>query len=340
MPALGSVNTQIPQHKEVSVFVRKLYRMLENDKHAEHIRWNSSGTSFVIPDGPLLAAVVLPQYFKASTFSSFVRQLNNYEFRRISDARKAKNPTSQLASVFTHRNFQRGKYNQLHLIKRSVNRTTRFKSKSHCQDADSDEKAFIPQLISGVDCSSSESEDLRDVKDLGKQAERGLLNPITLSNMGISTIAESPTQACSDCQSLRMEVQVLRQRLRSYEDIFSVNAEQRASIQPLNNDKLPLVAHQPEHPVIKTEEWTLDTSSQEFEIFSRLSWMYDLESPTQTSSLLTSLYDADISQNHSWCDSSYDIGQPASNWDMALRIEDRKRLDAVQITNSLLFHDV
>ncbi|ORX92242.1 winged helix DNA-binding domain-containing protein, partial [Basidiobolus meristosporus CBS 931.73] len=109
----------------IPIFVRKLYRMLENDKHAEYIRWNLSGNSFVIPDGPLLAAVVLPQYFKASTFSSFVRQLNNYQFRRISDARKAKSPTNQLASVFTHPSFQRGKFNLLHRIKRSVNRATR-----------------------------------------------------------------------------------------------------------------------------------------------------------------------------------------------------------------------
>ncbi|KAK9680855.1 hypothetical protein K7432_015815 [Basidiobolus ranarum] len=322
-PMLDSMDTQIPpQSKEIPVFVRKLYRMLDNERHAEYIRWNSSGNSFVIPDGPLLAAVVLPKFFKASTFSSFVRQLNNYEFRRISDARKAKNPSSQLASVFTHPNFQRGKYNQLHLIKRSVNRAARVKSKIHSNSSEKgDEEILLPHLIGGLDCSSSESEDSGE-------------------------LVENQTEHCANCQSLNMEVQVLRQRLRSYEDIFATNAEHSLSIEQKNrktsqdSTKHPQAPQypvpQPDSSFGKTENWTIETANQEFEIFSKLSWMYSLESPTLNppQPMMYSFCDTDVPHNHSWnscSDNGFD--QSMLNWNVHPRAEDRKCLDATQITD-------
>ncbi|KAK9760127.1 hypothetical protein K7432_016163 [Basidiobolus ranarum] len=183
-----------PDSKEIPHFVLKLYRILETEKYSEYIRWNNTGESFVIPDGPLLAAVVLPNFYKSSTFTSFVRQLNIYGFRRITDARKAKNPPSQLASAFAHPNFCQGRVNKLHLIKRKVKRTFRAKCKDLPDLKGSiDHSSLIP--INGLECSSSDTESSNEIEH--SQTDH--------------------SENCHKCHSLIAEVQVLRSILHRYQ---------------------------------------------------------------------------------------------------------------------------
>lgn len=64
------------------LFLRKTYQMLEACP-PEYAGWSESGESFMIKDPDLFAQHVIPQYFSHNNFSSFVRQLNFYGFRKV-----------------------------------------------------------------------------------------------------------------------------------------------------------------------------------------------------------------------------------------------------------------
>nr|CCA14373.1 HSFtype DNAbinding putative [Albugo laibachii Nc14] len=63
------------------LFLHKTYDMIESaPKHLAC--WSASGQSFIIKNPREFAVIMLPQYFKHNKFSSFVRQLNFYGFRK------------------------------------------------------------------------------------------------------------------------------------------------------------------------------------------------------------------------------------------------------------------
>ncbi|KAK1428332.1 hypothetical protein QVD17_17165 [Tagetes erecta] len=64
-------------------FLTKIYDMV-NDQSIDHIIcWSRGGQSFVVLDPHAFSTSLLPRYFKHNNFSSFVRQLNTYGFRKI-----------------------------------------------------------------------------------------------------------------------------------------------------------------------------------------------------------------------------------------------------------------
>eukprot|EP01116_Phalansterium_solitarium_P006859 TRINITY_DN19262_c0_g1_i1.p1 TRINITY_DN19262_c0_g1~~TRINITY_DN19262_c0_g1_i1.p1 ORF type:complete len:521 (+),score=105.18 TRINITY_DN19262_c0_g1_i1:187-1749(+) len=65
-----------------SPFVVKTFQLLCDPANANCCHWTSNGESFVVSDIQLFSAC-LPKYFKHGNFSSFVRQLNTYGFRKF-----------------------------------------------------------------------------------------------------------------------------------------------------------------------------------------------------------------------------------------------------------------
>ncbi|GAA0157467.1 winged helix/forkhead transcription factor [Lithospermum erythrorhizon] len=64
-------------------FLTKTYEMVD-DPNTEHIvSWSRGGQSFAVWDVHAFSSTLLPSYFKHNNFSSFVRQLNTYGFRKI-----------------------------------------------------------------------------------------------------------------------------------------------------------------------------------------------------------------------------------------------------------------
>ncbi|KAI3453193.1 hypothetical protein Pfo_009856 [Paulownia fortunei] len=64
-------------------FLVKCYEMVNDESTNELISWSESNDSFIIWDESRFSSQLLPKYFKHSNFSSFVRQLNIYGFRKI-----------------------------------------------------------------------------------------------------------------------------------------------------------------------------------------------------------------------------------------------------------------
>ncbi|XP_066348795.1 heat stress transcription factor B-2a-like [Miscanthus floridulus] len=64
-------------------FLTKTYAMVEDPTTDETISWNDTGTAFVVWRPAEFARDLLPKHFKHSNFSSFVRQLNTYGFKKV-----------------------------------------------------------------------------------------------------------------------------------------------------------------------------------------------------------------------------------------------------------------
>ncbi|CCH43826.1 Heat shock factor protein [Wickerhamomyces ciferrii] len=110
-----------------TVFIHKLYNMLEDDDLKHLIWWSSTNESFVIAPGEEFSKA-LAQYFKHTNVASFVRQLNMYGFHKVSDG-----STSDTNDVtlweFRHSSgsFRKGDIDSLKSIKR---RSSKHTSKS------------------------------------------------------------------------------------------------------------------------------------------------------------------------------------------------------------------
>lgn len=68
-------------------FLTKTYDIVEDPSTDSVISWSTARNSFVVWDSHQFSTTLLPRYFKHSNFSSFIRQLNTYGFRKIDSDR-------------------------------------------------------------------------------------------------------------------------------------------------------------------------------------------------------------------------------------------------------------
>ncbi|KAJ6386480.1 hypothetical protein OIU78_016399 [Salix suchowensis] len=64
-------------------FLTKTYHIVDDHTIDDVVSWNEDGSSFIVWDPTVFARDLLPKYFKHNNFSSFVRQLNTYGFRKV-----------------------------------------------------------------------------------------------------------------------------------------------------------------------------------------------------------------------------------------------------------------
>ncbi|KAI3414635.1 HSF_DOMAIN domain-containing protein [Psidium guajava] len=64
-------------------FLTKTYQLVDDPRTDHIVSWGEEDATFVVWRPPEFARDLLPNYFKHNNFSSFVRQLNTYGFKKI-----------------------------------------------------------------------------------------------------------------------------------------------------------------------------------------------------------------------------------------------------------------
>ncbi|XP_010505955.1 PREDICTED: heat stress transcription factor B-3-like [Camelina sativa] len=103
-------------------FLVKTYQVVEDPTTDEVISWNEDGTGFVVWQPAEFARDLLPTLFKHCNFSSFVRQLNTYGFRKVTTIRWE----------FSNEMFQKGQRELMSNIRRRKSQHW-SRNKSHHQ---------------------------------------------------------------------------------------------------------------------------------------------------------------------------------------------------------------
>lgn len=131
-------------------FPFKLWEIV-NDPLVDGIRWDETGSMVVIHLVKFVGTFLPSQVFATSHFSSFIRQLNIYGFRKVRECEIEEN---QKIGVYQHKNFIRGHFSLVRLVKRTCNKPANIpripgkyrKSKIRVKDGDSVDDGRLSQL--------------------------------------------------------------------------------------------------------------------------------------------------------------------------------------------------
>ncbi|XP_058740379.1 heat stress transcription factor B-3 [Vicia villosa] len=122
-----------------SPFLLKTYMLVEDPGTDEVISWNDDGTAFVVWQPAEFARDLLPTLFKHSNFSSFVRQLNTYGFRKVATSRWE----------FCNEKFKKGERELLYEIRRRKAWSNKQQRSVQNQDSDEDQRSSSTSSTSG-----------------------------------------------------------------------------------------------------------------------------------------------------------------------------------------------
>ncbi len=126
--------------KAVPAFLNKLYNMVSDPTSNSLIHWSDDGRSFFVDNIEDFAKDLLPQFFKHSNFSSFVRQLNMYGFHKVPHLSHGSLTNEEDVWEFSSPYFIRGQPELMQFMNRKKSRTDEDRSDSLSVD--------LPHIIS------------------------------------------------------------------------------------------------------------------------------------------------------------------------------------------------
>jgi hypothetical protein len=109
----GGKTTRRQQRRLIPVFLAKLFDIVSNPQLSHIVCWTKKGDNFKVLDESMFCQQILALHFKHSNMSSFVRQLNMYDFHKRQMTRNV--------LVFYHDFFKRDNKQLLQHIKRKTN---------------------------------------------------------------------------------------------------------------------------------------------------------------------------------------------------------------------------
>ncbi|PKA48153.1 Heat stress transcription factor B-4b [Apostasia shenzhenica] len=84
MESCGETMVSVESQRSLPApFLTKTYQLVDDPRTDHIVSWGEDATTFVVWRSPEFARDLLPKYFKHNNFSSFLRQLNTYGFRKI-----------------------------------------------------------------------------------------------------------------------------------------------------------------------------------------------------------------------------------------------------------------
>ncbi|CAF4355614.1 unnamed protein product [Rotaria magnacalcarata] len=139
----------------ITAFLAKLWTLVNDSSCNDLIAWDPSGSSFHVFDQARFAREILPRYFKHNNFTSFIRQLNMYGFRKLSTIEHGSLKIERDDIEFAHSYFIRGQEPLLELIKR---RAPENQQKSNTQGGSHPSSALVS--ANSVESNSSHQPEL------------------------------------------------------------------------------------------------------------------------------------------------------------------------------------
>ncbi|KAL3833342.1 hypothetical protein ACJIZ3_008078 [Penstemon smallii] len=151
------------QRSVAAPFLTKTYHLVDDPTSNDVVSWNEEGTTFVVWKNAEFAKDLLPKYFKHNNFSSFVRQLNTYGFRKIVPDKWE----------FANDNFKRGHKELLTEIHRRKNVSTHNPTDDHKPGAADNTISTSPEnSTEDFDSSSHETHTSAQLSDLSYENKK------------------------------------------------------------------------------------------------------------------------------------------------------------------------
>jgi len=174
------------------MFLKKAFHII-NTCDPEIAEWSDDGLSFYVKDPDRFASEIIPKCFKHSQFSSFVRQLNFYGFRKLRDEHIELDTVDEQRAKwcqFRHARFQRGRPDLLKEISKNTHKDVAEKTELEALRSEvKDLRAVIKNLKSDMGILASLVGDLsKKVRDQDASAQQ---QPPT-KKQRISTHAHPP----------------------------------------------------------------------------------------------------------------------------------------------------